>query len=74
MKSEISYTEAFNELKDIVKLMEEGTVSIDELSNYVKRASELIIICKDKLHSTEEDVHKILKDLNPNSDVNDSNG
>lgn len=67
MKNEITYTEAFEELKEIVQEMEQGSVNLDELSTYVKRASELIQICKDKLHSTEQDVHKILKDLSLNS-------
>jgi len=36
---------------------------VDELSSKIKRASELIHLCKKKLTSTEEDVSKILKEL-----------
>ncbi|MBM3159807.1 MAG: exodeoxyribonuclease VII small subunit [Bacteroidetes bacterium] len=74
MKNEITYTEAFEELKEIVNRMEEGSVNLDELSTYVKRASELIQICKSKLHETEQDVNKILKDLSSNSGQDTSNG
>ncbi|MGJ8661262.1 MAG: exodeoxyribonuclease VII small subunit [Bacteroidota bacterium] len=63
MSKEISYDKAFDELQQIVSDMEEGEIGVDELSIKVKRASELIKICKEKLSSTEEDVSKILKGL-----------
>ncbi len=59
----MNYTEAFEELQQIVADIEDGEISVDELSEKVKRASELIAICKKKLTSTEEDVNKILKEL-----------
>jgi exodeoxyribonuclease VII small subunit len=62
-KEELSYDKAFEELQQIVREMEEGEIGVDELSIKVKRASELIKICKTKLSSTEEDVSKILKGL-----------
>jgi exodeoxyribonuclease VII small subunit len=58
-----NYTVAFEELQQIVKDIEEGEISVDDLSGKVRRASELIKICKAKLTSTEEDVNAILKDL-----------
>ena len=63
MEQEINYTDAFEELQNIVADIEEGEISVDELSVKVKRAAELIKICKNKLTSTEEDVNQILKDL-----------
>lgn len=63
MSEEIKYTEAFEELQQIVADIEDGEISVDELSLKVKRASELIKICKTKLTSTEEDVNQILKEL-----------
>lgn len=62
-KDELSYTGAFSELENIVRELEQGEISVDELSGKVKRASVLIKICKDKLTSTEEDVDKILEEL-----------
>jgi exodeoxyribonuclease VII small subunit len=59
----VKYTEAFEELQQIVSAMEEGQIGIDELAEKVKRATELIRICRLKLTSTEGDVQKILKDL-----------
>lgn len=63
MSKEIKYTEAFDELQQIVAELEDGEISVDELSLKIKRASELIKICKKKLVSTEEDVNQILKEL-----------
>ena len=63
MSKEIKYTEAFDELQQIVVDIEDGEISVDELSVKVKRASELIKVCKEKLTSTEEDVNQILKEL-----------
>ncbi|MBI1307340.1 MAG: exodeoxyribonuclease VII small subunit [Bacteroidetes bacterium] len=62
-KKEINYTEAFDELQQIVEEIEEGEISVDELAAKVKRASELIRICRTKLTTTEEDVNTILKEL-----------
>ena len=63
MNAQPNYAEAFEELQQIVSEIEEGQISVDELSEKVKRAAHLINICKAKLSSTEEDVNKILKDL-----------
>ena len=63
MANEITYTAAFEELQQIVRDMEDGEITVDELAIKVKRASELIKVCKNKLTSTEEDVNLILKEL-----------
>jgi exodeoxyribonuclease VII small subunit len=63
MSKEPNYTEAFEELQEIVSEIEQGEISVDKLSEKVKRAAILIKICKAKLFSTEEDVAKILKEL-----------
>jgi exodeoxyribonuclease VII small subunit len=63
MSKQPNYTDAFDELQTIVTEIEQGEISVDELSEKVKRASILIKICKSKLHSTEEDVNEILKEL-----------
>ena len=60
---EPNYTEAFTELQQIVAEIESGEISVDELSDKVKRAALLIRICKNKLSATEGDVNKILKEL-----------
>ena len=63
MSDQTTYTAAFAELQVLVAEIEEGQISIDDLSEKVKRATVLISICKNKLKDTEEDVSKILKEL-----------
>ncbi len=74
MEDNINYTEAFQELQDIVAAMEEGDISLDNLSEKVKRAAVLIRICKDKLTTTEEDVHQILQELNAKPETSEEDG
>ena len=61
--TEQKYTEAFEELQELVSDMEDGNISVDELAEKVKRATVLIRVCKAKLSATEGDVQKILKEL-----------
>jgi exodeoxyribonuclease VII small subunit len=61
--SDVNYTKAFAEFQEIVHDIENGEITVDVLSKKVKRAAELIKICKSKLTSTEEDVNKILREL-----------
>jgi len=61
--NESNYVAAFEELQEIVSEMETGNINIDELAIKVKRAAELIKICKSKLKATELDVQKILDEL-----------
>ncbi len=63
MKKETRYTDAYRELQEIVNDLSAGDISVDELSAKVKRAIELIRICKEKLASTDEDIRKILQEL-----------
>ena len=63
MNNELNYTTAFEELQTIVSEIEEGEISVDLLSEKVKRAALLISICKKKLADTEGDVNQILKEL-----------
>ena len=61
--SEMKYTEAHDELQEIILEIQNGDISPDELAVKVRRAAELIKFCKHKLTTTEEDVNQILKEL-----------
>ncbi|WP_270088917.1 exodeoxyribonuclease VII small subunit [Sphingobacterium sp. SYP-B4668] len=65
MELNYSYTEAYNELQLIVQDIESGTTNIDELSDKIKRAANLIEICRAKLTATEGEVAKLLANLEP---------
>lgn len=63
MKENITYTEAFAQLQEIVKKMENANISVDDLSDNIKTATQLIKICKDKLTKTEEEVNKTMSEI-----------
>ncbi|MBQ6203506.1 MAG: exodeoxyribonuclease VII small subunit [Prevotella sp.] len=60
MKQEQKYENAFAELQSIVSKMENDELDIDQMSEQLKRAQQLIRFCKDKLTKTEEEIKKIL--------------
>ena len=59
MNQEQKYEEAFAELQDIVRKMENDEYSIDEIAVQLKTAQRLIKFCKDKLTKTEAEIQKI---------------
>jgi exodeoxyribonuclease VII small subunit len=63
-KKTLSYAEAISELEKIMYKLENEEIDLDLLSDNVKRASELIALCKDKLKSTEAEVDNIIKKMN----------
>jgi len=62
-KKTLSYSEAITEIEEIISEIENEKYSIDEISEKVKRISYLLSYCKDKLHTTEEEVNQILKQM-----------
>lgn len=64
---EFSYDEAMRELQTIVNSLQHDAIKIDDLAQNVKRASELIKLCREKLHQTEKEI----QNLNDDSDVLD---
>lgn len=62
----LTYDQAFEELQQLISDIELGEISVDILSTKVKRASELIAFCKQKLTTTEDEVQKILQELKNN--------
>jgi len=59
----ISYKEAVAEIEDILEKIENEELDVDDLTEKVKRVSSLITLCKEKLHNTEQEVEKILKEM-----------
>lgn len=62
-KKSPSYNEAIAEIEGILEEMENEEMDVDVLSAKVKRVSELLKICRQKLTQTEEEVEKILNDM-----------
>lgn len=60
MEKTIKYEQAVAELEKIVAQMESGELDLDALTSKLKRAQELIKMCKDRLTKTDEEIQKIL--------------
>jgi exodeoxyribonuclease VII small subunit len=61
MTNNLKYEQAVVELETIVKKMENDELDIDSLAEQLKRAKQLIQLCKDKLTKTDEEIQKILE-------------
>ena len=66
-KTELSYEEAFAELKAIADAIGNDAVSVDALAEKVRRAALLMSICQDKLRNTESELDNILKQMSGNN-------
>ncbi len=62
-KAAKTYTQAKKELEEIVTSIESGELDVDALTDKVKRASELITFCKNKLTVTDKELQKILDEI-----------
>ncbi len=63
----LNYESAFKELEEITRAIENEAVSVDVLSEKVKRASFLIDFCQQKLRQTEDEVGKIIRQIEGNT-------
>ncbi|UKK47671.1 exodeoxyribonuclease VII small subunit [Prevotella sp. E9-3] len=56
----MKYEEALQQLETIVRKMEQGEFDVDELTEQLKTAQQLIKLCRDKLTKTDAEIKKIL--------------
>ena len=61
----VSYESAYEELLEISKAIENDSISIDQLSEKVARAAELVAFCQEKLKKAENDVSKVIDQMKP---------
>ena len=59
-----NYTEKFEELTKIVKELERGDITIDNMTLKIQQALVLLDECKESLSKVNEDVNKIRKEIN----------
>jgi len=60
---QMTYSLALTELEDIINEIESEKINVDILAERVKRASYLIKFCKGRLRNTEEEVKKVLSEI-----------
>jgi len=63
MEKTLTYEAAYKELDQIAREIQNESVSVDQLAQKVKRASELITFCQGKLRSTETEVNNIIAQM-----------
>ena len=61
-ETKLSYSEAIREIEAILDRFNREEFDVDALATQVKRATELIQLCKKKLKKAEDDVAKVLKE------------
>jgi exodeoxyribonuclease VII small subunit len=59
----VGYADAMTELGDILDELERDDIDVDVLAARVKRASELIKLCRTRIARAQADVDKIVIDL-----------
>ena len=62
-KKDLNYQKALDELESIVRKIEQDEPDVDQLSDMVARAVELVKYCKTKLKTTEEQINNNLEEL-----------
>jgi len=62
-KKEISYNEAISEVEKILEEIDSEKLNLDDLSEKVKRATELINLCKEKLTKVDAEIEKLLEKM-----------
>jgi len=59
MKNELTYSAAYSKLQVLVEELEDGEIPLDKLSEKVKLANELILICETKLRKIETEIKEL---------------
>ena len=61
--SETKYNKAIKRLEEIIEKIENEEVDVDELSDKVKEAVELITTCKERIEKAEMEVRRVVDEL-----------
>lgn len=61
-KEKISYSDAIAKIESILQMLEDGKLTVDELSEKVSQVTDLIKLCRDRLYLTEKQINKTLEE------------
>ena len=62
VRKDLKYEEAMATLEQIVARMENNELDLDTMSEELKKAKQLIKLCKDKLTKTDLEIRKLLNE------------
>ncbi|MCA9561965.1 MAG: exodeoxyribonuclease VII small subunit [Myxococcales bacterium] len=60
---DLSYSDAVRELEDILAKIEDAEIDVDQLSDHVGRAAQLLKLCRQRIGRAEMQVRDVLKDM-----------
>jgi exodeoxyribonuclease VII small subunit len=61
-KKEMAYHAALAEAEKVLKQLESDELDIDEMSDAVKYALDMLQLCRQKLHATQEEIEKRMEE------------
>lgn len=61
-KEELNFDQAYEELQHIHQKIQDDSISIEEISTLIRRSTELIKFCKERLRTIESDIDDAFKD------------
>jgi exodeoxyribonuclease VII small subunit len=67
--TDLTYNQAVEELDGILQRIEDDAIDVDELTQSVKRASELIKLCKRKLRNAESAISQVFEEIDCDPDL-----
>lgn len=70
--ADLGYADALAELEDILEEIEGDAVDVDVLAARVKRAAELLRVCRGRITAARDEVSRIVADLEPAADAEDA--
>lgn len=62
VRKDLKYEEAMATLEQVVARMENNELDLDTMSEELKKAKQLIKLCKDKLTKTDQEIRKLLNE------------
>jgi len=69
---QLTYSRAWKELEEIINEIESEEINVDVLTEKVKRAGYLIKFCKGRLRNTEDEVRKVLSEIEETAEPDQS--
>ena len=73
-ESDIGYAEALDELEGILDELDGDEVDVDVLGARVRRAAELLRLCRERIASARFDVEQVVAELEAEAEAEPRNG
>lgn len=67
--SELSYNQAADELEGLLAELDSETIDIDKLSARVRRAAELIRVCRERIAGARLEIERVVAELDDETEL-----